>query len=488
MLPRSSAGSKPERDRLRHEMTVVGCPRAEIASEMRARFAYRPREAWRHAFGWTLQETADRINEAGAGGNGAVAADASLVGKWEKWPGPSGRRPTIAVLAALSEMYECSIDQLLDLDDRKAMPETERRVLTRAIDRSTAASTPEPVSAPRLEPIGSQLLHIAAEESANWATWAEATNVGDIAIEQLMADARALSEDYLTGDPAQVFTETRKLRNRAFNLLQGRQHPRQTGDLYVVAGCLCAMLAWMSSDLGQLRYAETHGRTAWLCAELAGHTELSAWVLSTRSKTAFWDGRLRDAISHARRGSACRPQGTVAVLLASQEADAWAEFGAIDEARSALARANDAREHIRGEDEIGGLFSCPEARRANYAAAVLTRSGDAHRALEEAGHALQSQPAHSYGTSAQIHIARASAFLLLDSPDGTADAVAPVLSLAPEHRLEPVMHRMRELSSTVARSCCSRARPAVRLREEIGAWCETTAPRLSALSPDRGSD
>ncbi|MGW1198388.1 helix-turn-helix domain-containing protein [Streptomyces sp. NPDC002536] len=468
-------------------MTVVGCPRAEIASEMRARFAFRPREAWRHAFGWTLQETADRINEAGSGSSGVVAADASLVGKWEKWPGPSGRRPTIAVLAALSEMYECSIDQLLDLDDRRAMPETERLVLTRATARSTAAGTPDPEPALRLEPVGTQLLHAAAEESANWATWAEATNVGDIAIEQLMADARTLSEDYLTGHPAHVFIQTRKLRDRTFDLLQGRQHPRQACDLYVVAGYLCTLLAWMSSDLGQLRDAETHGRTAWLCAELAGHAELSAWVLSTRSKIAFWDGRLRDAIGYAQRGSACRPQGTVAVLLASQEADAWAELGSTDEARSALARANDARDHIRGEDEIGGLFSCPEARRANYAAAVFTRAGDAHRALEEADNALRSQPAHSYGTSAQIHIARASAFLLLDSPDGTADAVAPVLSLAPEHRLEPVMRRMRELATTVVHSCHPRARSAVRLREEIDAWCETTAPQHLALSPGCGS-
>ncbi|MFJ9703495.1 hypothetical protein [Streptomyces fradiae] len=41
------------------------------------------------------------------------------------------------------------------------------------------------------------------------------------------------------------------------------------------------------------------GRTAWLCAVLAGHTDLRA--LSTCSKNVFWDRRLRDAIGHARR-------------------------------------------------------------------------------------------------------------------------------------------------------------------------------------------
>ncbi|MEV4438538.1 XRE family transcriptional regulator [Streptomyces sp. NPDC049577] len=435
-----------------------------------------------------MQETADHINEAGARRSEALAADASLVGKWEKWPGPSGRRPTLAVLAVLSEIYECSIEQLLDLDDRRAMPDTERLVLAQAAGPVAEGDDPQPAPARRREPVGAELLHVAAEESATWAAWAEATNVGDIAIEQLMADTRALSEDYLAGDPAHVFTQTRRLRDRTFTLLEGRQYPRQASDLYVVAGYLCTLLAWMSSDLGQLRDAETHGRTAWLCAELAGHRELSAWVLSTRSKIAFWDGRLRDAITHARRGSACRPRGTVAVLLASQEADAWSELGAMDEARAALARATDARDQLAAaQDEIGGLFSCPEVRRANYAAAVLTRAGDAQSALAEADHALRSQPAHSYGTAAQIHIARASAFLLLDSPDGAAEAVAPVVALPPEQRLEPVMRRMRDLATAIARSRWSAARPAARLQEEIDAWCLTTAPRLLALSPGSSS-
>ncbi|WP_422125573.1 helix-turn-helix domain-containing protein [Streptomyces caatingaensis] len=482
----TNRSNKAARDHLRFEMTAAGCTTADIALEMRARFRLRPREAWRHAHGWTMQEAADRLNDAGTREGQSVAADASLVGKWEKWPGPSGRRPTLAVLAALSEVFGCGLDQLLDFDDRRAMPETERLVLSQIT--GPAPETPAPTPVQRREPVGAELLHVAAEESAAWAAWAEATNVGDIAVEQLMADTRALSEAYLTGDPARVFARTRRLRDRAFGLLEGRQHPRQASDLYVVAGYLCTLLAWMSSDLGQLRDAETHGRTAWLCAELAGHPELSAWVLSTRSKVAFWDSRLRDAVNHARRGAAGRPRGTVAVLLASQEADAWSELGAVDEARAALLRARGARDQLSaGEDEIGGLFSCPEVRRANYSASVLTRVGDAQGALAEADQALHSQPAHSYGTAAQIHIARASALLLLASPDGAAEAVAPVLSLPPEHRLEPVMRRMRDLASTVARSRWSTARPAARLQEEIDAWCMTTAPRLLALSPGGGA-
>lgn len=139
----------------------------------------------------------------------------------------------------------------------------------------------------------------------------------------------------------------------------------------------------MSSDLGQLHDADTQGRTAWLCAELAGHNDLRAWVLSTRSKVAFWHGRLRDAINFARRGAAYDTTGTV-VLLACQEADAWSELGAQDEALAALARSEDARGAMAGRDEIGGIFACQPARQENYAAAVQLRLGRPVDALRSA--------------------------------------------------------------------------------------------------------
>jgi hypothetical protein len=65
------------------EMTTAGCAMKEIAVEMRARWRMRPREAWRHALGLTLQQLADRVNEL-AEVDHVVAADASIVGKWEK--------------------------------------------------------------------------------------------------------------------------------------------------------------------------------------------------------------------------------------------------------------------------------------------------------------------------------------------------------------------------------------------------------------------
>lgn len=120
---------------------------------------------------------------------------------------------------------------------------------------------------------------------------------------------------------------------------------------------------------------DTQGRTAWLCAELAGHNDLRPWAHSTRSKVAFWVRRLRDAINYARHGASYRPGGTVAVLLACQEAYAWSELGAEAESLSALARAEDAQDAVNGEAEIGGSFTCRPARRmpqpSNSASAAL---------------------------------------------------------------------------------------------------------------------
>ncbi|MFC9640741.1 helix-turn-helix transcriptional regulator [Streptomyces mirabilis] len=488
----SKPGSKADRDALRQDMTTAGCTPTDIAIEMRTRFRMRPREAWRHALGWTLHEAADRITQASTRRpSESVAADASLVGKWEKWPGPSSRRPSLSVLFAMAEAFACRVEDLLDLEDRRALPEADLRLLIHrppTAEHLAPPNAPSPVVVPS-ESTGTDLVRLAADESATWAQWVEASNVGDIALEQMMAETRALASDYLTSDPVVLFVRTRALRDRIFTLLEGHQHPRQSAALYVAAGYLCGLLAWMSSDLGQLRDADTQGRTAWLCAELAGHNDLRAWVLSTRSKVAFWDRRLRDALNFARRGATYRTTGTVAVLLACQEADAWSELGARDEALVALARAEDARAAMSGEDEIGGILACQPARQENYAAAVQVRVGrpaDALRSADNALTLLTGQPVRAYGTEAQIHISQAAAHLATGEAEGALEALAPVFALPPDHRLAPVTRRLGELCSGIRRPHTSSI-ATVGLRQAIEEFCVDSAPRHLALSPGEGS-
>jgi hypothetical protein len=328
---------------MRREMLAAACTPHDIAVEMRARWGFRAREAWRHAHGWSQQEAADHINATGHGTADTVSADASLVGKWEKWPLPGGRRPSAAALRLMSEAYGCTVEQLLDMEDRRAFPRAAPSDVL--VSLSPAAAGPTPASlrsdndAADVQPTAAAAVRQAADESAAWAAWAETSNVGDIALEQIHANVRRFALDYLVGDACEVFGRTQALRDRVFLLLEGHQAPRQSTDLYAAAGYLCALLAWMSSDLGYLAEADAHGRTAWLCAETICHNDLRAWTASTRSKIAFWDGRFKDAVAWARRGAVVVPTGTVGALLACQEADAWSKLGAADETESALRRA-----------------------------------------------------------------------------------------------------------------------------------------------------
>lgn len=486
-------GSKPERDALRREMLAAACTHTEIATEMRARWGYRAREAWRHAHGWSQQEAADLINAAGAGRPGTVAADASLLGKWEKWPLVGGRRPSTAALGLMAEVYGCIVEQLLDLEDRRAMPRAEISAAGTAPAAPPAPAPPPPAAVaddPAEHPTGAAAVRAAAGESIAWAAWAETSNVGDIALEQVHADVRRLASDYLHDDAVSVFTRTKALRDRVFVLLEGHQAPRQSADLYAAAGYLCALLAWMSSDLGYLADADAHGRTAWLCAETIDHDDLRAWTASTRSKIAFWDGRLKDAVGWARRGAAVAPVGTVGALLACQEADAWSKLGAVEETQSALRRADAARDSAHGDDEVGGLFACSLGRQEQYAAGSHLRIGVYGQALSEAESALahlQAQPVRAYGTEAQTVISQAMGHVGLGEPEAVLQVLLPVLQLRPEQRMDTIVGRMRDLTGMMAQGPGARGVASVQARAALTEWCQDSAPRRLALSPGTGT-
>ena len=54
---------RKEKRGLREQMRSMGLGYRDIAGEFARRYGLRPRAAWREAFGWSLQDTADRINE-----------------------------------------------------------------------------------------------------------------------------------------------------------------------------------------------------------------------------------------------------------------------------------------------------------------------------------------------------------------------------------------------------------------------------------------
>lgn len=127
-------GFKAELDGLRDRMRSLGFSYDEIAGEVGRRYRLRPRETYRLAWGWSLEQAAARFNERAARADADLEARASLTGsrlcEYEKWP-RSPRKPSVYVLFMLAEIYETDVLCLLDLADHESLPQQDRLMLLR---------------------------------------------------------------------------------------------------------------------------------------------------------------------------------------------------------------------------------------------------------------------------------------------------------------------------------------------------------------------
>jgi len=127
-------GFKAELDALRERMRALGFSYDEIAAEIGRRYRARPREAYRLAWGWSLEQVATRFNDRAARQDADPEARASLtasrLSEFEHWP-RSARKPSVYVLFMLAEIYETDVLCLLDLADHESLPQQDRLVLLR---------------------------------------------------------------------------------------------------------------------------------------------------------------------------------------------------------------------------------------------------------------------------------------------------------------------------------------------------------------------
>jgi hypothetical protein len=121
-VPERNASQRAEQRKLREQMRGLGMSRPEIAAEMARRYKLRPRPAWRAAWGWTLEESAERYNALRAkdAGQAVTALTGSRLSEWENWP-LSTRKPPVTGLCLLAEIYQSSILDLIDFRDREML-------------------------------------------------------------------------------------------------------------------------------------------------------------------------------------------------------------------------------------------------------------------------------------------------------------------------------------------------------------------------------
>ncbi|MFJ2478178.1 hypothetical protein ACIOWI_35335 [Streptomyces sp. NPDC087659] len=328
----------------------------------------------------------------------------------------------------------------------------------------------------------------AANESAQFAAKAESSNVGPHTLEQLEADIRRIVRSYPNRPIGPLFREVRDLRNRAFELLEGRQPPRYTCDLYIGAGVLCGVLANASFDLGRYDAAETQARTAFLLGELAGHNGLRSWVRGLQALIAYWDGRPADAVRLAESGTDFTPEsGTAQIRLESIKARAYGQLNRNSDALAALQAADHLRDGLVDEDELpGGMMAFPVEKQLFYASSThLWLAGsqhlsDAEARAHEAVEMFQAAPLEQQrlGEMSLARMDLAMARLGRGDIDGAAIQIHAVLAVSARRRTESVDRRIGHFNRQLALHPGAGSAAAIGLREVIIADQQRTPHEL----------
>ena len=314
------------------------------------------------------------------------------------------------------------------------------------VDPSPAASaaaayrgTPPPdvgVSAIRREVL------MAAHEGSEHAERAEQRGIGEATLEQFRADVTSLSVQYMTGDTYRLFTEMRRVRNRITEALDRRQWPRDAAELYLLAGCLSALMAAAATNLGYPEAAEELTRAGWAYATIIDHHPLMARMRLAAAYAAYWNGRPEHSVSLARSGLEYLADGQNAAQLHLFGGLASARLGDAGSARLAIAAARDARDRDHHDEllEIGGEFGFSRATQAYYAGFVLSEAASDEAATELEGaiglYATGPGPDEHHSRKCQLlaHTDLAIARLRAGALDAAIVALEPVLALPPGER------------------------------------------------------
>ncbi|MGH8896651.1 MAG: hypothetical protein ACRDZ4_06400, partial [Egibacteraceae bacterium] len=329
---------------------------------------------------------------------------------------------------------------------------------------------------------------MAARRALRFLASAEGSNVGPETLDQLRDEIARLAVAYQTQPLPTVLGDLVDTQDVAFRLLEGRQRPTDTRELYLLAGIASGLLVGASYDLGDRHAGMSQARTAYVCADNAGHDGLRAWARGQQSRTAYWGGWPYEALRYAQLGAdpAARATGTVTVWLPALAGRAWAAIGNGNESRTAVERAHAARDAVTPDelDELGGELTFSRPRQLYYAGdTTVWLPGEEERAEREATEAIEAfehaDPAEraftdEAGSRADLALARAHRGEL----DGTRAALRPVLDL-PSTQRTPSITTLTLRVHTALRDPRYRGSPTAReTQEEIEAFCQASAAAL----------
>lgn len=334
-----------------------------------------------------------------------------------------------------------------------------------------------------------EMLRMAANRAKKFALLAGQVDLSDETLEQVAEDVRRLCVAYPQQPLATILGDLVTTQETLFSLLENRQRPHHSRQLYLLAGITGGLLAKASHDMSDPYAALTQARAAYLCADLADHNGLRAWIRGLESLVTYWDGRARESVRYAQAGAeAAQLAGSTAgVWLAVSEARAWASLGNVTDARAAIDRAERAWEGARedGElDQMGGIATFTRSRQLYYSAEALAwLPTEAETAETYSGQAVDAYADESaadwaFGDAAGSRASLAIARIYRGELDGAADAIGPVLDLPPEQRIRGIISSAQHVHDALARSGRTGDSASADLEEQIEVFSRTPVRAL----------
>ena len=272
------------------------------------------------------------------------------------------------------------------------------------------------------------------------------------------------------------------LQDLSFRALEGKYRPDQARDLHLLAAMACGMLAKASHDVADTHSAMSNARAAYLCAEQSGHDGLMAWVRALMPLVTYWAGRHSQAIRYAQLGgSISGAVGGVTVWLPSLEARAHAAVGDARSTLDAIDRVHRARENLStGDlDGLGNLFAFPLEKQNYYIAEALVQLGSSTREAAEAadvavsGYLAASDDVFEWSSLAGAQASQAISRIAHGELDGAQEALDPVLTLAPDLRINGIRVCVDRVYRHLPPGGASSPRIAADLRESIEDYSRT---------------
>jgi hypothetical protein len=435
---------------------------AKVAENLITECQIRPRTAWRLAAELSLEMAAYQYNvitdDPRAGMRG------SRIWEYEQWP-ERGVRPTVPALRILAKVYGTTWRSLLAMRDLEQLPAKELAEYHADVD---AACAPLPACPTRREPDRTRSpAPVAGNADVDTSPLADAmqltrTNVDDVALDDLWSDLNYLGNSYTRTSPDSVLRQVSFLQRRALSLLQGRQRPKQTRELYLINAKSCAMMAWISGDLGSYARAEQLNSSAWLYTQSADDYLARRWVRSTQARVAFWAGNAVESAQLAAEGLKYQVGGLSDAPLILAEARGWASVHAERQVLDAIARWTNTEDADPGVAVEDRFFNISKDRRHYMAGTALLSVGQTAGALREFHTA--SQVYDKLGLEQRweamdpmIRIDTGRAHLQLGDLDAAAAQVEPLLAADVSRQPDMVRAMLHVLTDDLSDSRWTRA-------------------------------